>query len=283
MAALSSSLLARPDLLGQPLTSPATASSSAASSPCSPPRIVSLFGQKKKPKAAPKSKAPANTELAKWYGPDRRIYLPEGLLSRSEVPAYLTGEVPGDYGFDPFGLSKKPEDFDKYQAYELIHARWAMLGAAGFVLPEAFNKFGATCGPEAVWFKTGALLLDGGSIDYFGARVPVNLAVAVLAEIILVGGAEYYRAQNLQGFDRLHPGGPFDPLGLAKDPEQFALLKVKEIKNGRLAMFSMLGFFIQAYVTGEGPVENLAAHLSDPFGNNLLTVLQGEVERAPSL
>lgn len=28
-----------------------------------------------------------------------------------------------------------------------------MLGAAGFIIPEAFNKFGANCGPEAVWFK----------------------------------------------------------------------------------------------------------------------------------
>ena len=43
--------------------------------------------------------------------------------------------------------------FSRYQAYELIHARWAMLGAAGFIIPEAFNKFGASCGPEAVWFK----------------------------------------------------------------------------------------------------------------------------------
>ena len=41
----------------------------------------------------------------------------------------------------------------RYQGYELIHARWAMLGAAGFIIPEAFNKYGANCGPEAVWFK----------------------------------------------------------------------------------------------------------------------------------
>ncbi|KAJ8479125.1 hypothetical protein OPV22_022852 [Ensete ventricosum] len=66
-------------------------------------------------------------------GPDRRIFLPEGLLARSKIPEYLTGEVPGD---------KKPEDFVKYQAYELVHARWAMLAAAGFIIPEAFTKFG---------------------------------------------------------------------------------------------------------------------------------------------
>eukprot|EP00244_Chara_vulgaris_P007641 TRINITY_DN284_c0_g1_i1.p1 TRINITY_DN284_c0_g1~~TRINITY_DN284_c0_g1_i1.p1 ORF type:complete len:299 (-),score=78.23 TRINITY_DN284_c0_g1_i1:512-1408(-) len=278
------------EFLGQNVVSGTAASSSRC---VAAPKTFRVVAAKKpaasKPKAAARKAAPApsNPELAKWYGADRRIYLPTGLLDPSEIPEYLTGEVPGDYGYDPLGLGKKPEDFDKYRAYELIHGRWAMLGAAGFILPEAFNKFGANCGPEAVWFKTGALLLDGGTLNWFSLPIPINLAVAVVLEVALMGAVEFYRSSNKgplgEDLDRLHPGGAFDPFNLASDPDTFAVLKVKEIKNGRLAMFSMLGFFIQAYVTGDGPVENLAKHLSDPFGNNLLTVLGGGIEKMPTL
>jgi len=62
----------------------------------------------------------------------------------------------------------------------------------------------------------------------------------------------------------------------------FAELQVKEIKNGRLAMVSVLAFAIQSYVTGEGPYANWSKHIADPFGYNLVTIL-GSDDRNPVL
>ena len=61
-----------------------------------------------------------------------------------------------------------------------------------------------------------------------------------------MGAAESYRANGeapgVEGLDSLYPGGPFDPLNLADDPDSFAELRVKEIKNGRLVSMYFLTF-----------------------------------------
>lgn len=76
--------------------------------------------------------------------------------------------------------------------------------------------------------------------------------------------------------DQNYPGGPpFDPLGVSKDPHAFVDQAVKEIKNGRLAMLAMAGYFAQAACTQRGPVQNLLDFKEDPAHNNIFAIIFG--------
>ncbi|RWR72764.1 chlorophyll a-b binding protein of LHCII type 1 isoform X1 [Cinnamomum micranthum f. kanehirae] len=248
-----------------------------------------------------------------WYGKDRPRWL--GPIPY-DYPAHLTGDFPGDYGFDLVGLSEDPVAFQKYFNFEILHARWAMLASLGVVIPELLDLFGIVHFVEPVWWRVGYAKLKASlSIDkkyneiYSSADPPEaiefpvqgfcgpslvwrltalfsfitivqsNKAERILNEV----GPEYARYCGIEALEPLgiylpgdinYPGGLlFDPLGLSKNPVAFEELKVKEIKNGRLAMVAWLGFYIQAAVTGKGPIQNLLEHISDPLHNNLLSTI----------
>lgn len=221
-----------------------------------------------------------------WYGEDRPQWL--GPIPY-DYPAYLTGEYPGDYGFDIAGLARDPTAFEKYFNFEILHARWAMLAALGALVPEVLDMVGAFHFVEPVWWRVGYSKLKGDTLDYLG--IPgLHLAgsqgviVIAICQALLMVGPEYARYCGIEALEPLgiylpgdinYPGGAlFDPLNLSKDPPTFEELKVKEIKNGRLAMVAWLGFYVQAALTGKGPIQNLLEHISDPLHNNLFSVLK---------
>nr|XP_024399268.1 chlorophyll a-b binding protein 8, chloroplastic-like [Physcomitrium patens]PNR37934.1 hypothetical protein PHYPA_021044 [Physcomitrium patens] len=216
------------------------------------------------------------------------------IFASKQSLSYLDGTLPGDYGFDPLGLMD-PEgaggfiDPQWLPYAEIINGRFAMLGAAGAIAPEILGRIGLIPQETAIpWFQSG-VIPPVGNYSYWAD--PYTLFVLELA---LMGFAEHRRAQDYYkpgsmgkqyflGLEKFlggsgnpaYPGGPiFNFLGFGKNEKELKELKLKEIKNGRLAMMAVLGYFIQAIFTGVGPFQNLLDHLADPVHNNVLTNLK---------
>jgi hypothetical protein len=177
-----------------------------------------------------------------------------------------------------------------FRENEVIHGRWAMLGAAGMLAVELAG--------QGNWIDAQAWPLAGGSPTYLGNSVGVSdLGLNVIILLAGVGFVDKQRTAE-SGEKRLYPGGSFDPLGYANDKSKLAELQLKEIKNGacpryryrsllaradasalfitllagRLAMIACMGFFAQGAVTHDGPVAALGKHLANPWGYNVATV-----------
>jgi len=192
------------------------------------------------------------------------------LRQSAHAAAACRRSLPGDYGFDPLSLGADAEALKWNQQAELIHGRWAMLGAAGCLVPEVLTQAGVADLP--IWS-------EAGKAEYFSDAVTLFLVQGILMNWVELLRWQDIKAPGSVNADPIHKmagfGGPyaltssevgypgsrfFNPLGMAASPEN----KLKEIKNGRLAMVAMAGFFTQAFVTHDGPYANLLAHISDP-------------------
>nr|AAX76906.1 chloroplast Tidi [Dunaliella salina] len=222
--------------------------------------------------------------------------------------SYLTGSLPGDFGWDPLHLADT-NDQDRlnnamsmeWLSYaEVIHGRWAMLGAAGALSPEVLGKAGVIPKETGLtWFQAGGLDSSSNLIAVpFTGPIPfqywTDQYTLLFTMLVAMGFAETRRWQEYKepgsvqkqfflGLEKLTPpsqqpaypgGGFFNFAGLgAKDEKQMFELKVKEIRNGRLAMLAFLGFMVQAEVTHVGPFQNLLDHINSPGAQNLLSRL----------
>ena len=85
---------------------------------------------------------------------------------------------------------------------------------------------------------------------------------AVVQIVLAIFAAEVYGYRRQKDSEM---GGDlgFDPLGLKpSDPEAWERVQLRELKNGRLAMFAILGMIVQENITGVGVLENV-----DPLAN----------------
>jgi len=197
------------------------------------------------------------------------------------APAHLTGKLPGDFGFDPLGLGADPARLAWNQQAELVHGRFAMWASAGILGPELLTNLGVN------WPGAGVAWYDAGAFDgYFttpGTLLVVQILLLAWVENLRlsdiknpgsVGGDPIFTNNKLPAGDVGYPGGIFlfaDFLGKGKGDQ--TEVRLKEIKNGRLAMLSVLGYFVQHQVTGSTPLADLSAHLANPWGTTVLSNL----------
>lgn len=216
--------------------------------------------------------------------------------SNDETLKYLDGSLPGDFGWDPLKLGKPIDragynfqDLEWLSYAELIHGRWAMLGAAGVLVPDFFGRWGIIPKETAVpWFESGGIYPGG--IPFFGEVTgaenywadPKTLFVSMM---FFMSFAEHRRIQDFRkpgslkdqpflGMEAIlggsgepkYPGGQFfNMFNMATSPEYKQERREQEIKHGRLAMLAMAGFAAQSYATRVSPIDNINNFFS---GNN---------------
>jgi len=186
---------------------------------------------------------------------------PEGMswYPGAEGPSYLDGSMPGDYGFDPLRLGGNASLLPYFQEAEIQNGRWAMMATAGIL----FTEF---AGFTDCWWTVGQT-----------ADSSFSLLQLVAVQAVVMSFIEGGRMAKWQESGKTGVFGqfPFDPMGM-DSPE----MRIKEVKNGRLAMVAFLGFCSEAAVRGLTPIAALNQHIENPADNIYNSSVGGEVVAA---
>ena len=133
-------------------------------------------------------------------GPRQRAPRPRGCAPReslsprtdTSVPLLALSILPGDYGFDPLNLGADAANLEWFRNAELVHGRWAMLGAAGCLVPELLTTAGVADLPT--WS-------EAGHAEYFTDAVTLGLVQAILFNWV-----EVLRFQDMRKPGSVHEG-----------------------------------------------------------------------------
>jgi hypothetical protein len=155
-------------------------------------------------------------------------------------PDTLKGYV-GDVGFDPFNFSGYM-DIKWMREAEIKHGRAAMLATLGFVGQQYLTLPGYE------------------HVDDSNLAPQVVGASAMLQIVFWMGVLEFWTNKGNVTMETMfldsarEPGNiGFDPMGLAvgKTEDEMNDMKLKEIKNGRLAMLAIGGMIHHNWITGD--------------------------------
>lgn len=233
-----------------------------------------------KASAVPENVASARAWISKWQSAKSGTIRYPSWYPGSVSPEHLDGTLAGDFGFDPLNLGAEPFKLKWYVQAELVHGRWAMLAVAGILFKDLLaGAFMGGPAAAAPWFAP--------NIEYYAPPTTLSAIAFFLfswveinryMDIINPGSVNQdpvFSGNKVTNPEAGYPG--FDPLGYSKNAASFQVQKVKEIKNGRLAMLAFAGFAAQAALFKKGPLECLGQHLADPWNTTVWQNRAGEI------
>jgi len=149
-----------------------------------------------------------------------------------------------DYNFDPLGLAERcPQFLPWFREAELKHGRVAMMAWVGLVFPEIVRIPGpAPCYSASVVDAHNACVGE----DNLGPLFQVFMFCGIVE--MLTTFPKCVQGLTLENAGDYRLGLNFLPTDEAKAKE----MKLKELKNGRLAMLAFGGAITQAVLSGNG-------------------------------